>query len=96
MNTVKWNGRAELADAVFGKEYWVYEKGTDNILVRKDELIKIGDDIPLSKAFEDASDRLIKLLCEVAHPHIRIILDCTGLEVLEGQMSIQNSSHVKD
>ena len=47
---------------------------------------------------ERVSEPLIKFLNnpEVFHPHIKVVVDCTTAEVLEGVARINNLNHIVD
>ena len=47
---------------------------------------------------ERVSEPLIKFLCnpEIFHPHMKVIVDCGGAEILEGKASIKNDKYIVD
>jgi hypothetical protein len=47
------------------------------------------------KAFENAVEEVIKWLCENAHPHCSVRIDCDMAELLEGQLAHQTTKYVK-
>ena len=48
------------------------------------------------KSFEVAVEPVIKWLCDNAHPHTKIIIDCTSAELVEGLMCVVTDKHVRD
>ena len=48
------------------------------------------------KSFEVAVEPAIKWLCDNAHPHTKIIVDCTSAELVEGCMCFLTDKHVRD
>lgn len=48
------------------------------------------------KQFEDVVTPVIAWLCENMHPHAKVIIDCTTVELVEGTLGFQNVSFLKD
>ena len=48
------------------------------------------------KSFKVAVEPVIKWLCDNAHPHAKIIIDCTSAEFVEGLMCVVTDKHVRD
>lgn len=48
------------------------------------------------KEFEEASKPLIKFLCENFHPHVTVIVEPSGAEILEGSASIKCEEFILD
>ena len=48
------------------------------------------------KAFEKASEELVKWLCENCHPHVTVIVDGSGAELLEGLCVAKIEQFFKD
>jgi hypothetical protein len=48
------------------------------------------------KSFELAARPLIAWLCEHCHPHVAVIVEPTGAELVEGVASIKVNDYVRD
>jgi len=46
--------------------------------------------------FTEAAEPLVKWLCENCHPHVYVIVDPIGAELVEGVMSVKIEEHLKD
>lgn len=46
--------------------------------------------------FTEAAKPLVKWLNENGHPHTKIVLDCTGAELVEGIASVRIEEFLKD
>lgn len=46
--------------------------------------------------FEEAYIPLIKWLCENCHPHVHVIVEPNGAELLEGVVSIKVEDYIQD
>lgn len=48
------------------------------------------------KEFEEITKPAIKWLCENLHPFAKIIIDCTGAELVEGSIGFQTNEYLVD
>ncbi len=46
--------------------------------------------------FEEAAKPLVKWLCENCHPHVSVIVEPSGAELLEGIASVKIEEFIKD
>ena len=66
------------------------------VVVEEKEAIKEEVEQSPTEKLKEASDSLVKYLNDMNHPHVKVIVDCTGAELLEGTVSVANNSHIKD
>lgn len=46
--------------------------------------------------FEEASKPLVKFLCDNFHPHVTVIVQPCGVEILEGSASVKIEEFIRD
>ena len=64
------------------------------IVIEESQWWQNGDE--RQKSFEVAVEPVIKWLCDNAHPHTKIIIDCTTAELVEGVMCTVTDRYVRD
>ncbi len=48
------------------------------------------------KQFEEAAKPLVKFLCDNCHPHVYVIVEPTGAELVEGMVAVGIKEYLKD
>lgn len=48
------------------------------------------------KQLEEAAKPLVKFLCDNCHPHVKVIVEPSGAEILEGLASVKIEQFIKD
>jgi len=48
------------------------------------------------KEFDEVAEPMIKWLAENFHPHVHVVTDGTGAELLEGVCSFRTDEHIRD
>lgn len=48
------------------------------------------------KEFEEASKPLVKFLCDNCHPHVAVIVEPNGAEILEASARVKIEEFIKD
>lgn len=48
------------------------------------------------KQFEEAAKPLVKFICENCHPHVAVIVQPTGAEILESSASVKIEGFILD
>ncbi len=46
--------------------------------------------------FNEASKPLVKFLCDNFHPHVKVIVEHSGAEILESSASVKIEEFIKD